>query len=63
MVIKNFLDPEGRQNCMTGSKVMAILLNGWILGGKAKYAHRVPSLLSFIHAYCPFSVDRLLSHA
>ena len=31
MVIKNFLNPEGHQNRISGSKVMAILLKGWIL--------------------------------
>ena len=25
------LNPEGHQNCITGSEVTAILLNGWIL--------------------------------
>ena len=29
-VIKNFLNPEGHQNPISGSKVTAILLNGWI---------------------------------
>ena len=24
------LNPEGHQNCITGSRVTAILLNGWI---------------------------------
>ena len=28
---KEFLNPEGHLNRITGSKVMAILLNGWIL--------------------------------
>ena len=31
IVIKNFLIPEGYQNPITGSKVTAILLKGWIL--------------------------------
>ena len=31
IVIKNFLNPEGHQNPITGSKVTAILLKGWIL--------------------------------
>ena len=31
MVIKTFLNPEGHQNSISGSKVMAILLKGWIL--------------------------------
>ena len=30
-MIKNFLNPEGHQNPISGSKVMAILLEGWIL--------------------------------
>ena len=25
------LNPKGYQNCMVGSKFMAVLLNGWIL--------------------------------
>ena len=29
--IKNFFNPEGHQNCISGSKVTAILLKGWIL--------------------------------
>ena len=34
-MIKNFLNPEGHQNRINGSKVMAILLKGWIspIGG------------------------------
>ena len=31
MVIKTFLNPEGLQNPISGSKVTAILLKGWIL--------------------------------
>ena len=31
IVIKNFLNPEGHQNFISGSKVTAILLKGWIL--------------------------------
>ena len=30
-VFKEILNLEGHPNCITGSKVMAILLNGWIL--------------------------------
>ena len=30
-MIKNFLNPEGHQNTINGSKVTAILLRGWIL--------------------------------
>ena len=34
-MIKNFLNPEGHQNRINGSKVTAILLKGWIspIGG------------------------------
>ena len=37
IVIKNFLNPEGHQNHMSGSTVTAILLKEWILpiGGVA----------------------------
>ena len=37
IVIKIFLNPEGRQNPISGSKVTAILLKGWIwhIGGVA----------------------------
>ena len=31
IVIKNFLNPEGHQNRISGSKVTAILLKWWIL--------------------------------
>ena len=31
IVIKNFQNPEGHQNCISGSKVTAILLKGPIL--------------------------------
>ena len=31
ILIKNFLDPEGHQNPISGSKVTVILLKGWIL--------------------------------
>ena len=30
-IFKEILNPEGHPNRITGSKVMAILLNGWIL--------------------------------
>ena len=30
-MIKNFLNPEGHHNPISGSKVTAILLKGWIL--------------------------------
>ena len=34
-VFRENLNPEGHQNCITGSKVTAIFLNGWIwpIGG------------------------------
>ena len=37
IVIKTFLNPEGHQNPISGSKVTVILLKGWILpiGGVA----------------------------
>ena len=31
MVMRSFLNPEGHQNCVSGSKVTVILLNGLIL--------------------------------
>ena len=31
IVIKNFVNPEGHQNPINGSKVTAILLNEWVL--------------------------------
>ena len=31
VVIKNFLNPKGHQNPISGSQVTAILLKGWIL--------------------------------
>jgi hypothetical protein len=30
-IVKEILNPERHPNCITGSKVPAILLNGWIL--------------------------------
>ena len=30
-IVKEILNPERHLNCITGSKVTAILLNGWIL--------------------------------
>ena len=37
IMIKNFLNPEGHQSCIIDSKVMAILVKGYILpiGGVA----------------------------
>ena len=31
IVIKNFLNPQGHQNTVSGTKVMAFLLKGWVL--------------------------------
>ena len=31
IMLKNFLNPKGHQNRISGSKVAAILLKGWIL--------------------------------
>ena len=31
LIFKEILNLEGHPKCITGSKVMAILLNGWIL--------------------------------
>ena len=40
-MIKKFLDPEGHQNAIGGSKVLAILLKGWILTfGGASWGER-----------------------
>ena len=49
IVIKNFLNPEGHQNPISGSKVMVILLKGWILtiGGVASGKNTI--------SYAPFS--------
>ena len=44
IVIKNFLNPEGHQNPMSGSKVTPILLKGWILpigGASSGEGHRI----------------------
>ena len=52
IVIKNFLNPKGLPNPMSGSKVMAILLKGWILpiggvaSGKEASGQRLISLKS-----------------
>ena len=51
-MIKNFLNPDGLQNPMSGSKVMAILLKGLILpiggvaSGKEASGQRLISLKS-----------------
>ena len=34
-ILKEILNLEGHLNCITGSKVTAILLNGWIGGASA----------------------------
>jgi hypothetical protein len=58
MVIKNFLNPEGHQNPISGSKFTAILLKGWILSIGEASSGRVGScslrsrLVSQLFAYC-----------
>ena len=49
IVIKNFLNPEGHQHPISGSKVMDILLKGWILpiGGASAGLFWNPSLTFF----------------
>ena len=48
IVIKNFLNPEGHQNPISGSKVTAILLKGWILPiGGASAGEGLPCSLVF----------------
>ena len=52
IVIKTFLNPEGHQNPISGSKVTAILVKGWILpiGGASAVeglrTTRLPRLVS-----------------
>ena len=47
-IAKEILNLEGHSNCITGSKVMVILLNGWILpiGGVASERVCACNLLS-----------------
>ena len=46
IVIKNFLNPEGHRNPFCGSKVTAILLEGWILPiGGASAVEGLPHLV------------------
>ena len=44
-MIKDFLNPEGHQNPISGSKVTAILLKGWILplGGASSGGGSAPA--------------------
>ena len=52
IVIKTFLNPEGHQNRISGSKVTAILLKGWLLpmggasAGKGLRSTGLPRLVS-----------------
>ena len=49
IVIKNFLNPKVHQNCISGSKVAAFLLKGWILptGGSSAVHKTFVSLNKF----------------
>ena len=49
IVIKNFLNPKVHQNCISGSKVSAFLLKGWILptGGSSAVHKTFVSLIKF----------------
>ena len=65
IVIKNFLNPEGHQNRITGSKVTGILLKGWILpisiGGVASGRVRACSLRRrLVSNACPKGCGQLL---
>ena len=42
-IFKEILNPKGHPNCITGSKVTAILLNGWILSFSGASSGRVCS--------------------
>ena len=56
-VIKNFLNPEGHQNPISGSKVTAILLKGWILPiGGASSGEGLP--LQPVQQACVFLVAK-----
>ena len=49
-IFSDILNPEGHQNCCIGSKVTAILQNGWILSNCRVASERVCSqtLLAFL---------------
>ena len=55
-MVKTFLNPEGHQNRITGSKVTAILLKGWILpigGASAVEGLRSTGLPRLVLIKCP----------
>ena len=60
IVIKNFLNPEGHQNPISGSKVTAMLLKGWILpiGGVASGRVCACSLRSRLVTYMTTNPNR-----
>ena len=56
IVIKTFLNPEGHQNRISGSKVTAMLLKGWILptgGASSVEGLRSTGLARLIFIYPP----------
>ena len=53
IVIKNFLNPEGHKNPISGSKVPAILLKGWILPICIEKGLRLPFSFSACLFVCP----------
>ena len=58
-MIKTFLNPEERQNCISGSKVTAILLKGWILsigGASALEGLRSTWLRRLVFMMKPFCI-------
>ena len=62
IVIKNFLNPEGHQNPINGSKVTAILLKGQILpigGASAMEGLRSTGLQAFVCLCVPRWLDLL----
>ena len=64
-MIKNFINPEEHQNPISGSKVMAILLKGWILpigGASAREGLCLqPAQQSCYHGLLPDKVVKLIS--
>ena len=57
-MIKKFLSPEGHQNCISGSKVTAILLMEWILpigAASAVEGLRSTGLARLVYIYIPTS--------
>ena len=62
-VIWNFLNPEGHQNPISGSKVMAILLKVWISpigGGKGRRLQPAQQACVFFGGPGPTAVQRTL---